>query len=192
MVSAVLMEVDVIELQFDVLHFRVPDELRAYTGFAEMERVLRNAQMWLLMALRRYSAMLHILHPVILSPVVEDLNTELFHLYQEELLQDALRDISVYVHVVECNRRAWEEFISLAVALRRSIRFHNDACGFLFSYYTSCNSRWRRKWLRRASVLYFLKRVSINWILRSFIRVYNGRTTIGAVMSSRIRCRYAA
>ena len=180
------------ERHFDVLHFRVPDVLRSYTGFAEMERVLKNAQMWLLMALRRYTAMLSILHPVIMSPFVEDLDTELFHLYQEELLQDALRDISVYVHVVEGNCRAWEEFISLVVALSRSIRFHNDACGFLFSYYTSCDRRWRQKWLRRASVLYFLKRASINWILRRLIRVYNGRTTIGAVMSSRRRCIYAA
>jgi len=178
------------ERHFDVLHFRVPDVFRSYTGFAEMERVLTNAQMWLLMALRRYNAMLSILHPVIQSPFVEDLGTELFHLYQEELLQDALRDISVCVHVVEGNCRAWDEFMSLVMELRCSVRIHNDACGFLFSYYTSCNSRWRQKWLRRANVLCFLKRVSINWILRNFVRVYNGRTTIGAVMSSRRRCIY--
>ena len=131
------MEVGVIEQQLDVLHLRVPEELRAYTGFAEMERVLKGAQMWLLMALRRFTAMLYILHPVILSPFVEDLSTELFHLCQEKLLQDALRYMSVHVHVVEGNCRAWERFTSLAVDLRRSIRFHNSACGFLFSYYTS-------------------------------------------------------
>ena len=167
----------------EVLRFRVPEEFRAHSRVVELEYLIKEAQSWLLKALRRFGAMTDILDPVRRHRCSAVFATDDACPFAVDLLVEELCTLCVYVRTSACLDESFERFRSLVSDLCASISFHNRACGFLCSFMRMGDVE-NERWLHGAEVLYYSKHASTYEILEDFISVHNGRLTRGTLMAN--------